>query len=83
MDAGLTDCALFTSALYSLNERLDPRQPAQIVEFIDQFKKKRGPQIDRNETAADKATPLRKGEVSAAAAGAGSSKKRNLVLSKS
>jgi hypothetical protein len=47
MDAGLSDCALFTAALGALDERLDSREPKKVVEFIDRFKKKRGPQSNR------------------------------------
>jgi hypothetical protein len=77
MDAGLGDCPLFTSALQALDDRLDPKNPAQIVEFIDQFKKKRGPHVDREEEAINKPTPLRRHAASAAAE---SSPKRDLIL---
>ena len=82
MDAGLSDCALFTSALHSLDERLDANDPSLIVTYIDRFKKKRGPQLDRNGEEMEKGPPFRKGEVTATPIDADASKKRNLVLSK-
>jgi len=71
MDAGLSDCALFTAALGALDERLHPEEPGQIVAFVDQFKKKRGPQTNRYDNNEDLVrkpdTPPRKRAVSAAA----------------
>src|SRR6266403_4360355 len=77
MDAGLSDCALFTAALGALDERLRPEEPAKTVEFVDQFKKKRGPHSTRDlqvngvgedvEHKTQTDTPPRKRAVSAAA----------------
>jgi hypothetical protein len=75
MDAGLGDCPLFTAALQALDDHLDPKKPAQIVEFIDQFKKKRGPHVEREEEVADKPTPIRKHAMSATAAANHSTKR--------
>lgn len=49
MDAGLSDCALFTAALRALDERLDPKEPSNVVEFVDRFKKRRGPHANRDD----------------------------------
>ena len=78
MDAGISDSALLHSALQALDERLDAEKPEEIVEFIDPFKKKRGPQGDR-EGELETNSPLPKRAVKAA--GINSSTKRNLVLS--
>src|SRR5690349_17330273 len=43
LDADMPDAALFTSALQALDDRLDLKKPEEIVEFIEPFKKKRGP----------------------------------------
>ncbi len=69
MDAGVSDCALFTSALSALDERLDPNKPANIVEFVNQFKKKRGPHSNLDTASLQPQpeirTPQRKRAVSA------------------
>jgi hypothetical protein len=49
MAAGIADAALFTSALQALDERLDREKPQEIVDFIELFKKKRGPHSERDE----------------------------------
>ena len=46
MDAGLPDAPLFTASLHALDDRLDPDKPEELVAFVDQHKKKRGPDTD-------------------------------------
>jgi hypothetical protein len=78
MDAGIPDAALFTSALQALDERLNRDKPEEIVEFIELFKKKRGPHSERDEEGEP---PDLRPKRAVKAAGGNSSPKSGLRLS--